>query len=58
MSETDKPKDVAPTTTYPKPKPGQDDSGHVVSTAGDTPISGSVADITDGDTHHGHKKHK
>ena len=57
MSETEKPEDAKPATTvYPKPKIGQDDHGKTVSTAADEPMSGILADITDGDTHH--KKHK
>ena len=56
MSETEKPADATPAPAYPKPKPGQDDHGKTVSTAGDEPMSGTIADITDGDSHH--KKHK
>ena len=61
MSDADKPA-VQPTpapgstSAYPKAKIGQDDTGHVVTSAGDEPMSGTVADITDGDTHK--KKHK
>ena len=58
MSDSDKPAPAAtPTATpYPRAKVGQDDTGHVVTSAGDEPMSGAVADITDGDTHK--KKHK
>lgn len=62
MSDFDKPADkpasAAPGSApaYPRAKQGQDDTGHVVTGAGDEPMSGTVADITDGDTHR--KKHK
>ena len=59
MSEADKPAaQPAPAAApaYPRAKMGQDDTGHTVSGAADEPFSGTVADITDGDTHH--KKHK
>ena len=64
MSDADKPAaqptpatpGSAPVSAYPKAKMGQDDTGHTVSGAADEPFSGTVADITDGDTHH--KKHK
>ena len=46
------------TSAYPKPKKGQDDSGHIVSGAADEPFSGTLADITDGDNLHKKKKHK
>ena len=53
MSETTKPEDdAAPAApVYPRAKEGQDDTGHIVTSAGDEPILGTIADITDGDRH-------
>ncbi len=58
MTDETKPAAAQPTAApkYPRAKEGQDDTGHVVTSAGDEPISGTVADITDGDTHK--KKHR
>lgn len=57
MSDPEKPVTTTPAPpVYPKAKVGQDDTGHIVTTAGDEPFSGTIADIADGDTHK--KKHK
>ena len=40
---------------YPQAKKGVEDAGHIVTSAGDEPLSGTIADITDGDKR---KKHK
>ncbi|CAN5232607.1 hypothetical protein BH09PSE2_BH09PSE2_10660 [soil metagenome] len=56
MSEVEKTEstgEAAP--VYPRAKVGQDDTGHTVTTAAGELFSGTVADITDGDTHHPHK---
>ena len=57
MSDPKTPADKPAAPVYPRAKVGQDDTGHIVTTAGDEPLSGAVADITDGDTHRP-KKHK
>jgi hypothetical protein len=59
MTDADKPEadktDAAP--VYKQAKVGQDDTGQIVTTAAGELFNGTIADITDGDTHHP-KKHK
>lgn len=61
MSDADKTKPAAETTETAAPnraKIGQDDYGKIVTSAAGEPFSGTISDITDGDTHHVKKKHK
>ncbi len=53
MADENKPAgEAAPEThkeEYQKAKKGVVDAGHIVTSAGDEPLSGTIADITDGD---------
>lgn len=59
MSDTEKPVDSTPasTTEHKRAKPGEDNYNQTVVGAGGELMSGTIADITDGDTHKV-KKHK
>ena len=51
MSDDKKPEEAAPEgqPKYQQAKKGVQDAGEIVTSAGDEPLSGILADITDGD---------
>ncbi|MBS0412430.1 MAG: hypothetical protein JSR86_21105 [Proteobacteria bacterium] len=56
MADEKKPADEAPKhEEYHQAKKGVQDAGEIVTSAGGEPLSGTIADITDGDKR---KKHK
>jgi hypothetical protein len=60
MAEETKPADDANPDAheeYQRAKKGVIDAGHIVTSAGDEPIRGTIGDITDGDSHTHHPHH-
>jgi len=55
MADEKKPAEDAPKPEYHQAKKGVQDAGEIVTSAGGEPLSGVLADITDGDKR---KKHK
>jgi hypothetical protein len=55
MADEKKPAEETPHPEYHQAKKGVQDAGEIVTSAGGEPLSGTIADITDGDKR---KKHK